>query len=178
MKHLILCLAMGVLLMTGGCAWYSITPIPKADVDNWASGHPKNGYVIYQPELYFAASITGTPTTNADKSTQVKQDVTVTPIYLPNPAKAYRVSTHNILGKADFTFNFENGWKLTSIADKSDNTTIANTLAGQLQTLLSTAKVFGFDGSSTITNRVILYQPVYDTNGIITGFKPRVDLGM
>jgi len=40
------------------------------------------------------------------------------------------VTTHNILAKADFTFNFENGWKLTSIADKRDNSTVANTLAG------------------------------------------------
>jgi hypothetical protein len=178
MKHLVLWFAVGGLIMTDGCAWYNITPISKAEADNWATGHPKNGYIIYQPELYFAASITATTTTNADKTLQVKQDVTVTPIYLPNPAKAYRVSTHNILAKADFTFNFGNGWELTSIADKSDNTTIANTLAGQLQTMLSAAKVLGYEGDSSITNRVLLYKPEYDTNGIITGFKPKVDLGL
>ena len=31
---------------------------------------------------------------------------------------------------ADFTFNFENGWKLTQISDQADNSTVANTLAG------------------------------------------------
>ncbi|HEY1661701.1 MAG TPA: hypothetical protein VGI03_04720 [Verrucomicrobiae bacterium] len=169
MKNYLLFFALIGLNSVTGCAWYNITPVSKSEGDNWASSHPKDGYIIFEPELYFAATIT---TTSTNKT--VKQEITVTPIYLPNPAKAYRITTHNFLAKADFTFNFTDGWKLTSIADKSDNTTIANTLAAQLQSTLSTAKVFGFDGSeATVTNRIILYKPEYDSDGIIKSFTPK-----
>jgi hypothetical protein len=60
---------------------------------------------------------------------------------------------------------------LTQISDKSDNTTIANTLAGQLQTVLKAAGVAGIDsGVPQFKTRVILYKPEYDKNGCINGF--------
>jgi hypothetical protein len=177
MKKYIVIFGIAGLLATSGCAWYNITPIQKADTSKWGDKDSQDGYVFYQPELYFAATVTTSTATNTDKTTTTKQDISVAPLYLPNPAKAYRVTTHNFLAKADFAFNFENGWKLTSIADKSDNTTVATALAGQLQTVLKAAGVMGFDGGSTPAKvRVFLYKPNYDADGIINGFSPRGEL--
>jgi hypothetical protein len=84
------------------------------------------------------------------------------------------VTTHNILAKADFTFNFENGWKLTSIADKGDNSTMADTLAGQLTTALKAVgaeKLAGTQQQPSKT-RVILYRPKFNKNGYFNGFEP------
>jgi hypothetical protein len=95
-------------------------------------------------------------------------------MWLPNYQKPYQVTTHNILAKADFTFGFENGWKLNSIADKGDNSTVANTLAGQLTTAIRTMAIpREANPQETTKTRVILYRPVYNpTNGYITKFDP------
>jgi hypothetical protein len=84
------------------------------------------------------------------------------------------VTTHNILAKADFTFNFENGWKLTSIADKGDNSSVANTLASQLTTALKAAEGLRTPSpQEPAKTRVILYRPtVNPTNGYFNGFEP------
>ncbi|HEY5233258.1 MAG TPA: hypothetical protein VIK35_06995 [Verrucomicrobiae bacterium] len=172
MKHFFLCFAAAGLLTTSGCAWYNITPISKSEATNWAAD-PQNGYIISQPELYFAATITETTSTNKD----VKQDITVAPLYLPNPYKAYRVTTHNFLAKADFTFNFENGWKLTQIADKSDNTTVASALANQLTTILKATGV-PLTSSAPSETRVFLYKPEYGDDGTITNFSETGEIKM
>jgi len=155
-------------VLTGGCAWYKIQPIPASSVNNWGrtNGLPE-GYIFYQPELYFSATIV----TDSTGSTS-KQNVTVTPLWLPNYQKPYRVTTHNFLAKADFTFNFENGWKLTAIADKGDNSTVANALAGQLTTALKVAGVPLKLTEQTSQTRVILYRPTFDADGYINGFEP------
>ena len=172
-----LCFVSLMALLTGGCAWYKIQPISAASLNGWGRTNClPAGYIFYQPELYFSATIV-TESASTNGVTQMKQNVTVTPIYLPNYQKPYRVTTHNILAKADFTFNFENGWKLTSIADKGDNSTVANTLAGQLTTALKAA------GAMELTEtqqqppktRVILYRPKFNKNGYFNGFEP-VDL--
>jgi hypothetical protein len=157
-------------VLTGGCAWYKIQPISADSLNSWGKTNgPAEGYIFYQPELYFSATIV----TESTGSTS-KQTVTVTPIWLPNYQKPYRVTTHNILAKADFTFNFENGWKLTSIADKGDNSTVANTLATQLTTVLKAAEGLKATGlPAPAKTRVILYRPtVNPTNGYINGFEP------
>ena len=119
------CLLSLTALFTSGCAWYKIQPVSADSLNGWGKTNClPEGYIFYQPELYFSATIV-TESTN-------KQTVTVSPVWLPNYQKPYRVTTHNILAKADFTFNFENGWKLTSIADKGDNSTVANTWPASL----------------------------------------------
>ena len=157
--------------LTGGCAWYKIQPVSADSLNNWGKTNGSgDGYVFYQPELYFSATIV----TESTGSTS-KQTVTVAPLWLPNYQKPYRVTTHNILAKADFTFNFENGWKLTSIADKGDNSTVANALAGQLTTVLKTAEGLKLPGppQPSPQTRVILYRPTFNpTNGYINGFEP------
>lgn len=92
-----------------GCAGYSIT---------------KNGtgvgYDVYKPEPYLLIPPQG------DKSAEPKI------IWLPNYSERYRITTWNFFSKADFSFNISDGWQLTSISDKSDNTALATTLGGVL----------------------------------------------
>ncbi len=165
-----LCLVSLLALLTGGCAWYKIQPVSADSLNDWGkTGRQPGGYVFYQPELYFAATIV----TESAGATN-KQNITVTPIWLPNYQKPYRVTTHNFLAKADFTFNFENGWKLTSIADKGDNSTMANTLAGQLATVLKTtgAAEMGSASQPAPKTRLVLYRPTFNsTNGYFNGFE-------
>lgn len=168
-----LCVLPLAALLAGGCAYYKIQPVSASSLEKWgkSNGSPE-GYVFYQPELYFAAAVT-TESAGDKSTTQTKQNVTVTPIFLPNLERPYRLTTHNFLAKADFTFNFENGWKLTQISDKSDNTAVANTLAGELKTILSAAGVKAQvePGTNAPQQRVILYRPKYDDEGYIKSFK-------
>ena len=154
--------------LTGGCAWYDIQPISADSLNGWGKTNAlPEGYIFYQPELYFSATIV----TESTGST-TKQTVTVTPVWLPNCQKPYRVTTHNFLAKADFTFNFENGWKLTQIADQGDNSTVANTLAGQLATTLKAAGFSATANSQPPLPRIILFRPtVNPTNGFFNGFE-------
>jgi hypothetical protein len=173
MKRTLCIFLLAAALFTGGCAYYKIQPISEASVQNWGKTNGvQDGYVFYQPELYFAATIT-TDSTGASGAASTKQSVTVAPIYLPNRERPYRVTTHNFLAKADFTFNFENGWKLTQISDKADNTTVANTLAGELKTMLSAAGVKALvePGTNAPKQQVILFRPEYDHDGYIKSFK-------
>ena len=106
-----------VAALTGGCAWYDIQPISASSLNNWGKTNSlPEGYIFYQPELYFSATIVTDSTAPTGKA-----NITVTPLWLPNYQKPYRLTTHNFLAKADFSFNLENGWKLTQIADKGDN---------------------------------------------------------
>lgn len=146
------------------CATYTIRPISKEQTKWPLSKDVKadKGYIFYQPELYFVLTIT-----KDDKGTTAKAE----PIYLPNYEKPYRVTTFNFLAKADFTFAFENGWKLTSIADKSDNSTVANTLAGQLSAIVSAAAGVATTAAGKTEVRVLLLRPLYNADGHIEGFK-------
>lgn len=159
-----------------GCASYSVTPIPSAQVANvadWGKGKVKGdnkgnkheGYVIYEPELYFKVV-----TTPANDQTHTAVTTTVTPFYLPNYKKPYRVTTFNFLAKADFSFTFTDGWQLTSLSDKSDNSTVANTFAGELATVLKAA---GAGIASGTRPEVAFYKPKYDpTDGTIISLQP------
>ncbi len=167
MKKILCCVSLA-LWLTGGCAWYDIQPVPAASLNGWGKsrGLPE-GYVFYQPELYFSATIV----TESLGPTN-RQNITVTPVWLPNYQKPYRLTTHNFLAKADFSFTFDNGWKLTQIADKGDNSTVADAVAGQLATVLKAA-----GGGVKLTGpipqtRVILYRPTFNpTNGYFDGFE-------
>jgi hypothetical protein len=163
-----LCFVSLAALLTSGCAWYKIQPISADSLNGWGKTNClPTGYIFYQPELYFSATIVTESTSSTNK-----QNITVTPLWLPNYEKPYRVTTHNFLAKADFTFNFENGWKLTQIADKGDNSTVANTLAGQLTTGLKAAGVGLTANNQTPKTLVILYRPTFDpTTGYFNGFE-------
>jgi hypothetical protein len=174
-------------LALAGCASYTIQPISSAELQKWDRGKLDEGFVFYQSELYFlvapsAGASAGGGKTNAagmdakGKAGKPSEDeastFTVTPMYLPNPSKAYRITTFNFLAKSDFAFNFKDGWQLSSIADKADNSTIANTIAGELKTLLSASGVpgVGFVATPQTPLQSFLLHPRYSANGIIDGF--------
>ena len=174
MKRILILLPLLASFTGGGCAWYKIQPIAQTEVNRWgAAGKPlAEGYIFYQPELYFSATITTETVKNAAGVEESKQNISVTPVYLPNYRKPYRVTTHNFLAKADFGFDFENGWKLTRLSDKADNSTLANTLAGQLDTMLKTVGGSGTAKGMPKT-RVLLYRPTFnETTGYFDGFAP------
>jgi hypothetical protein len=94
-----------------------------------------------------------------------------TTLYLRNPNKAYRVSTHNFLAKSDFTFNFKDGWQLTSIDDKSDNSSVTTALVGQMKTLLDAA-IPRLNPTDQPLPKTFLLHPEFDAAGIITNIVP------
>jgi hypothetical protein len=184
MKHYAcLCLFGLVSFCLAGCATYTIQPVSAKKLDKqWNSGDAEKGYVFYQPELYFLVTPVAAPksSTNSvatgkaiDSGANNGDAFSVTPIYLPNPNKPYRVTTFNFLAKSDFAFNFKDGWQLSSIADKADNTTIANTVAGELKTILSAGglPMMLVAPSPSEEWKTFLLHPVYDPDtGIITNF--------
>jgi hypothetical protein len=88
----------GALVLLSGCASYTIQ-----------EGGEGKGYDVFQPEPYLLLK-----RTDNGYSAEI--------LWLPNYTKRYRISTCNFLAKADFQFTITDGWKLTSISDKSDNT--------------------------------------------------------
>ena len=174
MKRILPLLPILAALTGGGCAWYNIQPIARTEVKRWGeAGKPlAEGYIFYQPELYFSATIATETVKNKLGEDESRQTVSVAPLYLPNYSKPYRMTTHNLLGKSDFGFDFENGWKLTRLSDKADNSTLANTLAGQLDTLLkATGGTKAIPGATK--TRAVLYRPIFnEVTGYFEGFEP------
>lgn len=150
------------VLLLAGCASYTIQPVAGKQLRrDWSNNSAAKGYVFYQPELYFLATLTNGP---------AGQQMVVTPIYLPNPEKAYQLTTFNFLAKSDFEFTFADGWKLTAITDKGDNTTVANTVAGELASVLSTS-VAKFGIAPATGGTAFLLKPVFNDQGAITAIE-------
>src|ERR1039457_118125 len=127
MKHTVSVLLLVAAWFAGGCAYYKIQPIPAASLKDWGKTNgPREGYIFYQPELYSSATVLEDPAPKTGSRTPANKTVTGVPLYLPNYQRPFRVTTRNFLAKSDFTFNFENGWKLTQISDRADNTAVAN----------------------------------------------------
>ena len=178
MKRTLCVFSLTVALLAGGCAYYKIQPVPASSLKDWGkTGGPQEGYIFYQPELYFSATVLEDSAPKTGSSAPANKTVTVVPLYLPNYQRPFRVTTRNFLAKSDFTFNFENGWKLTQISDRADNTAVANTLAGQLQTILAVAAgagPFKLPATNTVHApqlRVILFRPIFDQKGYIESFQ-------
>jgi hypothetical protein len=135
----------GLLILIGltilsGCAGYSIT----------LNGDGP-GYDVYKPEPYLLV-----------KPAADKVDATI--VWLPNYSQRYRIKTWNFLAKADFEFAITDGWSLTKISDKSDNTTIPSKL---LDILGQAAK-----GAKALTGQPQLFRLVYNEKGEFIGLKP------
>jgi hypothetical protein len=181
MKLMVLPVVAITAFSLAGCASYTIQPVHPEEISKWKEGKPGAGYVFYQPELYFLVTsapskITGdTAPAKASAADGPAASFSVTPLYLPNPGKPYRVTTFNFLAKSDFTFNFKDGWQLTSIADKADNSGAATALVGQMKTILDAAVKGVAPGPGNPPPRTFLLHPKFNDAGIITGFdKPIV----
>ena len=112
-----------------GCAGYSIQK----------DGEGK-GYDIYSPDPYLLRTALTAP--NSGEITGFKFDV----IWLPNAQKRYRVHSWAGLGKAEFEFNYANGWMLTKVVDKADNTKILESLVDLTKHLIP-ANPFAINGA-------------------------------
>ena len=122
---------------------------------------------FYEPELYFLVTSAPAPASKPDAAMVLN----MTPIYLPNPNKPYRVSTHNFLAKSDFSFSFKDGWQLTSIDDKADNSGVTTALVGQMKTLLD-AMIPKLGPTDQPPPRTFLLHPEFDAAGVITNIVP------
>ena len=150
-----------------GCASYNIQPVPPGGPGSWGAATNREGYIFYEPELYFLVTCSPPPASKPDAAPVLN----VTPVYLPNPNKPYRVSTHNFLAKSDFTFNFKDGWQLTSIDDKADNSGVTTALVGQMKTLLDAA-IPKLNPADQPLPKTFLLHPEFDAAGIITNIVP------
>jgi hypothetical protein len=153
MKHYAcLCLFGLVSFCLAGCATYTIQPVSAKKLDKqWNSGDAEKGYVFYQPELYFL----------------------VTPVAAPKSSTNSVATGKAIDSGANNGDAFKDGWQLSSIADQADNTTIANTVAGELKTILSAGglPMMLVAPSPSEEWKTFLLHPVYDPDtGIITNF--------
>ncbi len=69
-------------LLAGGCACYKIQPVAASSLEDWAkTSQPPEGYIFYQPELYFSATFLADATQTA--GSQAKPAVTVTRFICP-----------------------------------------------------------------------------------------------
>jgi len=147
-------LIMGGLLLAA-CAGYSIR--------DEQSG--KQGYVVYEPWPHILRSAT---TSNAGRLTGYKFQV----VYLPNRARPYRVRSWSGLGKADFQFNFQDGWMLTGLHDKGDNTGVLEALSALVPTLP------GLENAGGVPQvEPVLYRMEFDSCGRVSGLTPILTSG-
>lgn len=160
--HSVLILASLLAVVTAnGCAGYKITPAGTG-----------LGYDVYRPQPYILVTF---EETKADKETKVEAKGTL--LWLPDMTARYRVKTWNHFGKADFEFKFDDGWRLSSVADKSDNTAIAKELIGVAKELGLKAMTGGAAALEPGEKapppqqplEPILYQVAYDGSGAVTG---------
>jgi hypothetical protein len=114
-----------VLLATTSCAGYSVQQDGMGP-----------GYDVYRPEPY----LQGTPTV-LDAAGGKVVAYTFKVVWLPNYTKRYRVRSWAGLGAADFTFTFVDGWQLTSVTDKSDNTAVLTALTDLVKHVLPAGTV-------------------------------------
>lgn len=146
-----------ILLSFVGCAGYSIKP-------QWDK-NLSSGYQVYAPHPHLLVN-----TTIANN--MVTQTASI--IYLPDYSKPYKVRTWNFLGKADFSFTFDQGWNLTAISDKSDNTAATKEFANtaiKLLGLTTQAVSPTADGTAVYTAKI--YRLVFDeTNGHLIRLAP------
>jgi len=160
-------LAIGALAIVG-CASYTIQPVPPTSTASWGGNANQAGYVFYQPELYFLVTIAPAP---AAAKADWPPVLNATPIYLPNPNKPYRVTTHNFMAKADFAFTFKDGWQLTSIDDKSDNSGVTAAVVGQMKSLVDAAMLKLGPADQPLPKTFLLH-PEFDAAGVITNIVP------
>jgi hypothetical protein len=133
-------LAFLVAFSISGCAGYSITKDGQGV-----------GYDVYRPEPYLLVK-------NGDKGPEASI------LWLPNFTQRYRISTWNFLGKADFEFDLTDGWRLTKISDKSDNTTIASKLLDIVEKATKSATI-------ALTGSVELFRLEYNKEGEFVGMR-------
>lgn len=160
-------LAMVVVCGLGsGCAGYSIQQNGTGP-----------GYDVYTPEPYLLRKPVIAAATGA--ITGFSFEV----IWLPNYSKRYRVRSWTGFGSSEFTFEFQEGWKLTKVVDKADNTKVLEKLV-ELAKHIVPANPMGLSAgpmppvdsrrldAASSSAIPILYKIEFDDCGNPTGLKP------
>lgn len=150
-------------LLASGCAGYTIQRQSRVEGRLVDSGKP--GYLVYGPKPYLLQ----TPV--FDKEGKDVTGYSFSVIYLPDYSAPYRVDTFNFLAKSDITFSFTNGWMLTSVADKSDNTTIAAEVLKSVTALLPQFAPADVKGTEKADAIPILYEICFSAEGKFSGFR-------
>lgn len=124
-----------------GCAGYSIT-------HNGTGA----GYDVYRPEPYLMVR-------------QGQKELAAEIVWLPNYNESYRIDAWNLLGKAEFQFEIEDGWRLTRITHKSDNTALASDLVDVVQKAAQS-------GTFALSGDFQLFRLVFDQAGAFVSLQP------
>ncbi len=132
------------------------------------------GYDVYEPEPYLLGKPQMVDAGGTGRALVVSYEI----VWLPNYGKRYRVHSWAGLGKADFTFTFENGWKLTSLTNRSDNSEVLSQIVEFAQHLLP-PNPFGIDATQRKAGEPlvaaptpILYKIEFDANGSVACLRP------
>ena len=139
-------LVFAAMVALSGCAGYSIK--------NPVSGE---NYRVYRPQPYLLLL----PTVE-----DPEHPYTGKIVYLPDYSKPYEIKSWSGFGKADFSFTINEGWQLTAIADKADNTSLMTALPALLATaktlIPSTDRLLNTTQRSTIN--FLLFRIIIDEN--------------
>ena len=137
-----------------GCAGYRITP-----------GGTGSGYDVYRPAPYVLVTQSVTTEKSGDQILERRAEI----LWLPDFSARYRIKTWNHFGKADFDFEFEEGWRLVSIADESDNTEPMKTLITAAKELAAQAAASRGPKPAGQPPAFQLYKLVFDGSGALVG---------
>ena len=159
MRYGVVCL----VLFLAACAGYSIT-----------EGGKGVGYDVYRPEPYLLR----TPISSGSGGaiTGFKFEVQ----WLPNYSKRYRVHSWTGFGASDIKFTFKDGWMLTDLHDKSDNTKVLEQLTSLTKHLIPAdpMKIAQSDPDMddqwdliNESNTPVLYRIVFNECGEICGLR-------
>jgi hypothetical protein len=121
----------------------------------------------------------------ADATPPASVSYTAKIIYLPDFASRYRVtSSPSLLGSAESQFSFSDGWELTSLNSKSDNSAALTALTSVIGSLTGApsaktpdkgaAKLTGAEAMPGIEQSFRLYKFIFDSQGHFRGLA-RID---
>lgn len=128
----------------GGCAAYKVTPVSHDAVVKAHEGGGPEGYVVYALKLFLLASrapVEGKK--DGQSAADASPAYTVTPMWLPDYSRPYRVTTEVFLAKGDFKFAFKDGWQLLGVETEQDSTAALAALSGLVQSAIAGVKPVG-----------------------------------
>lgn len=122
-----------VATMLAGCAGLRISSLSKEVSD---AAHTKDttvdGYIVYQPMIVVEIGEKELCTKRGSEGACLNSKTVCSigdPKLFPDYSKPFLVQSQSGLGKAGVDVKIEDGWRLGSLKDESDNTALLNVLA-------------------------------------------------
>ncbi|WP_273425856.1 hypothetical protein [Marinobacter sp.] len=120
-------------VLLSACAGLNIDPITVEKAQNaHQSGSKVEGYIVYQPMLVMEIAEKTICVSRAENGECMEFAIACgigEPTTLPDYSKPYLLKSSSGFGKAGVEINIDEGWKLTSLKDNSDNTGFLDILA-------------------------------------------------